>query len=115
MSERKIQNARIEGTFLGIEDHGILTFMIRLEYASGVQSFGQYMLDYRDKEKDEIVGNAQGFVLIRRVLEVVGVDSWEKLRGKTIRADADYGKVYRIGNIIKDEWCDAAEIMNKAI
>jgi hypothetical protein len=43
------------------------------------------------------------------VLRVVGVTKWEDIPGKYIRVDQDSGKVYRIGNIIKDEWFDPAE------
>jgi hypothetical protein len=47
---------------------------------------------------------------IARVLDVVGVDSWEELPGKHIRVDHDeWGPIHRIGNIIEDKWFDPNE------
>jgi hypothetical protein len=94
---RSIKNARVTGTTLGIEDHGCLTFMIHLDYGRAGQGFGGYNLP-----------STNGFcaVAIRRVLEVLGVRSWEELKGLHVRADADSAHVYRLGNIITDEWVD---------
>lgn len=45
---------------------------------------------------------------IAKILEVVGVDRWEDLKGKHVRiAFNDLGStVTRIGNIIENKWLD---------
>ena len=100
------KNAVIESTMLGIEDHGIMTCFLYLNYGGSGQGFGGYGLDGFDKAKDKRVGTAWGMEFVRRVLETFEVDSWEKLSGKHCRVVADYGKVYRIGHIIKERWFD---------
>ena len=94
-----IRNAKIEDTMLGIEDHGIFTSMIQLDYGdSSHQGFGGYVL-----------GGSFGVDYIKGLLNVVGVEKWEDLVGKYIRVKIDNtdgwnGKIIGIGNITKDEW-----------
>lgn len=97
MSE--IRNARIRKTFLGIEDHGLLTFTLDLDYGGSGQGFGQYVL-----------GGEFGCKAIRAVLETVGVDRWEDLPGKHVRTDAEWTRIHRLGHIIDERWLDLAEL-----
>lgn len=90
-----MQNAKIERTTLGFEDHGILTAFLILDYGGAGQGFGGYSLK----------GDAMsGFV--EQVLNTVGVQAWEELPGKYIRVEADHSKVHRIGHITADKWFD---------
>lgn len=95
--DMKVVNAKIESTMLGIEDHGIFTFMIHLDYGGSGQGFGGYALggEYTDK-------------LIRRVLKVVGVEKWEDLKGKYVRVNVPEsgGIIHSIGNLLTEEWLD---------
>lgn len=100
------KNAQIKSTMLGIEDHGIMTFSLHLDYGRSGQSAGGFALDEYSKEQEKRIGSPRGFELIRSILEIVGVETWEDLPGKHIRARADHGKVYAIGNVLKDEWLD---------
>lgn len=110
-SDFVIKNAVIEGTRLGTENHGILTFDIILDYGNGGhQGFGGFALDGFDKIKDKRVGSAYGTEAIRRVLEVVGVENWEDLKGKSVRAEAKHDKIKRLGNFLKDDWLDLSEL-----
>ena len=110
MSDRQIRNARIRSTQLGIEDHGVLTAFLHLEYAGSVQGFGGYALDdWREKEGRR-VGTAWGMEFIARVLALVGAEKWEDLPGHYVRADCDYSKVHRIGHITEDRWFDPQDI-----
>jgi len=90
-----IKNAVIENTFLGIEDHGIFTFSLMLDYGGSGQGAGMYCL-----------GGEAAIPLIKRILEICDTNQWEHIEGKMIRADADQGKVHRIGHILKDDWLD---------
>jgi hypothetical protein len=95
---RQIRNARITSTFLGDEDHGIPTFYLQLDYGGSSQAFGGYDLRFF------------GYPILQEVIKIVGVESWEKLPGKHLRADADWGKVHRIGNLLSDEWLDPSAL-----
>lgn len=89
----EIKNAKISSTFLGYEDHGILTCFIHLDYGSISQSFGGYELKY------------YGVDMISEILKVVKVESWEELRGKHVRVYIDDSRmIRRIGNILEDIW-----------
>ena len=102
--ERQIKNAKIESTSLGYEDHGILTIFLGLDYSGAGQGFGGYALDqYDELEKKRIPTKLSG-IWIQKILEVVGVDKWEDLKGKYIRVESDMGKVYKIGNLLEEKW-----------
>ena len=91
----EVHNAAIKRTFLGIEGHGIFTFSIELEFGVGGQCFGNYALISGSKPNHSIS-------LLKDIINVVGVDSWEKLLGKYVRVVQSHCKVYGIVNITKD-------------
>lgn len=104
MSE--IHNALITGTMLGVEDHGIMTFFVYLEWDGGGVGFGGYALDEYDQELKKRVGVGYSMDLLKQIMEVVGVETWEKLKGKHVRVDSEGwgGKALGIGNLLKDKW-----------
>ena len=79
----------IKSTMLGIEDHGWLTFMLHLNFVGSGQGAGSYMLDCWDKDKNKNMPLLWTGAIIRRILEVVGVDEWERLQGRTVVALRD--------------------------
>ena len=104
-----IKNAQIKSTMLGYEDHGILTCSICLDYGdSSGQSFGGYTLDAPRKDPAGKFlgrfGTAYGAEFIAKILNTVGVQTWEELKGNHIRADSEYTEVLGIGHITKDLW-----------
>jgi len=99
-----IKNGRIKSTHLGFEDHHIMTFFLHLEFDGAGQGFGGFGLD------DGPGGTAFGMTAVRKVLEVVGVEKWEDLPGKYVRAETDWTRIHRIGNIIEDNWLDLAAL-----
>ena len=103
---REIKNAKISGTMLGVEDHGILTAMIYLDYGGAGQGFGGYAFDQFSQRTQKRQGGAYGMEFIRQILEVLETKKWEDLKGTIVIAEADHGKVYRIGHILKDQWFD---------
>lgn len=92
-------NAKITGTMLGYEDHGILTCLLNLRQEGTAQGFGGYRLDA-----------PKGWSIytdfwVKRILEVVGVECWEDLKGKYVRVDGDeWGAIKGIGHITDDKW-----------
>jgi hypothetical protein len=104
------KNAVIKSTFLGVEDHGIFTFFLNLDYGSSGQGAGGYTLDDKPKKVEHRrEGTAEGMSLIMEILKTVGVDKWESLPGKHIRAIADHEHVEAIGNILQDKWLNFKE------
>ena len=93
MSELEPQLARITGVQLGIEDHGLLSSFIMLDYA---------------RAGDKIGGTGQGFggynlgggtfasFWLKGVLAAVGVTEWDQLKGKMVWAYAEHSKVHKI-------------------
>ena len=104
----EIKNAKITGTTLGREDHGIMTAWLHLEGDGWGVGFGGYGLDSYDKDAKKRIGHAYGMAFIMGVLDVVGVDSWEKLKGQHVRVETEGwgGKAHRIGHIMSDKWFD---------
>lgn len=101
----EIKNAIIKSVSLGYEDlYRIFTCSLILDYGGERQVFGGYSLDTYNKELDKRIGTAYGLEFIINILETVGVDKWEELKGKSIRVKADYEKIYAIGHYLKDIW-----------
>lgn len=107
----EIKNAKITDTMLGREDHGILTFMIYFEGDGFGVGVGGYALDSYNKELNRRVTTPKSMDAISEILNVVGVETWEQLKGKYIRfVDNGWGsKVTIIGNILEDKWFDFKE------
>ena len=107
----QITNGKITGTFLGTEDHGILTFYLYIESDCGSVGFGGYALDAYNAQTKLRIACAEGLQAIAAILRCVGVESWENLPGKYVRCvgNGTYAPILRIGHIIEDKWVDLAE------
>lgn len=111
--ELEVKNAKITGTMLGKEDHGVMTFYIYLDYGGMSQGFGGYVLDrWIEKEKTRR-GSMFGMEAIRRILEVLEIETWEKLPGTPVRVKGNFCKIRAIGNYLKDNWVDLSELGKK--
>lgn len=106
----KIQNAKISSASLGFEDHAIFTCYLSLELgASSVIGFGGYALDsYQNDSKQRKDVSGCGLEFIRAILETVGVEKWEDLKGKYIAVELENewsGPVVGIRNILdENKW-----------
>jgi hypothetical protein len=76
------QVGTITATSLGLEDHGVMTTQLIFEGVGWGVGFGGMCLDEFDKAEDRRVGSAFGLDHIMELLRVVGVSSWEKIKGK---------------------------------
>jgi len=105
VSDREeIKNAIIESAILDIGDRGFLTASIALDYGDGShQCFGQFAL-YLPKSFTHHRLNSCAGHFIFRVMQVSGVEQWNKLVGKSIRVKASHCGVSAIGHIVKDDW-----------
>jgi len=72
--------AKIKSTFLGYEDHGIMTAMMQIDYeeSGNSQGIGGWTLN-----------NAKGIQFIIHTLKTTGVGCWEKLPGTMIYVISD--------------------------
>jgi len=101
-----IKNAYIKRAEIIIEDHGLLTAFLDLNYGGMGQGFGGRCL-FNEKFKDQdCCGN-----FIWGCLKICGVDSWGRVAGSHVRVISDSDKVHRIGHIIEDIWFDGNEII----
>jgi hypothetical protein len=97
-----IHNAKVIKTYLGIEDHGLLTAYIHVEWGSSFnQGFGGYNLGCPD-------GRNYGALFVRGVLDALKLDSWEQLKGQycRIRKEDDHlnARIVAIGHIVEESW-----------
>ena len=107
----KIINAKIIGTFLGIEDHGIPTFGISINTSEGwYTTIGDYSLGGYDRKAEKY--DWCNFEILFKILKVVEVDSWEELNGKYIRIKVPERRnapIIEIGNLMEDNWVNLKE------
>jgi hypothetical protein len=86
-------------------EHGMLTLFIEVGYNRCiVQGFGGYCL-YAPKTLKPI--DKTGF-FITRVLQVLKLESYEKLKGTYCRIKVENGLIVSIGNILTEDWFHAS-------
>lgn len=111
MNEATIKNAIITKTTLGKEDHGIMTFMISVEFDGCGCGIGGYALSGKDPITGKVGFSAKGLEAIAKICEVVGVENWEDLPNKYIRIkDNGWGStIDEIGNLMEEKWFNIRE------
>jgi hypothetical protein len=107
----KIENALIESVDLSMADHGCLTLAMTLKGSSWGVVYGGYCLGkgYLGADDDFFAGSAAGMEYLIRIMDTVGVERFQNLKGKYVRvATKGWGSAVKIvGNIIEDKWFDA--------
>lgn len=111
----EIKNARIIDVSLGLEDHDIFTFYITIEGDSIGCCIGGFALDHYDLNTKKRVCGAIGLQCIREIMEVVGVNKWEDLKGQYIRYEYNGlgATVDTIGHIINNKWINIREFLER--
>ncbi|MBO7211917.1 MAG: hypothetical protein J6V44_13085 [Methanobrevibacter sp.] len=109
-----IENACIKDVSISMADHGVLTYGITLEgYGWGCVYGGRCIgHGYLGAKKFDGCGN--GLEAMMRIMDIVGVEKWEYLKGKYIRvASKGLGDTIDIiGNIIDDKWFNQREFFS---
>lgn len=108
----KIVNAEIKNVSISMADHGCLTFRILLNGGSWDTVYGGYCIGHGFLGSDSFTAeNGGGLVAMMKIMDTVGVERWEDLKGKYIRVvDDGWGlPIKKIGNIIRDKWFDIDE------
>lgn len=104
----EILNAKITRVSLSMADHGCLTFYITLTSAGWGVSIGGYVLGHGYLGADEFDACGDGLEAMMRIMDTVGVESWEDLEGQYVRVKTEgLGScVHIIGNLLEDKWFD---------
>ena len=106
-----IKNALITNVDISMADHGCLTLAMTLEGGGWGVVYGGYCLGkgYLGADDDFFNGSAAGMEYLMRIMDTVGVEKFQDLKGKYIRvATKGLGSSVKIiGNIIHDKWFDA--------
>ena len=106
-----IENALIESVDLSMADYGCLTLAMTLKGAGWGVTYGGYCLGkgYLGAYDNFFSGSASGTEYLMRIMDTVGVERFQNLKGKYVRVATKgfSGPVKIIGNIIEDKWFDA--------
>ena len=109
MEKTEIRNAVIESAEITFADRGVLDCWLTLDYGGAGQGFGGYALYLPKSFEHHSIMSVAGHHLFR-IMEIAGVEKWSQLKGKTIRVEGTWGKIERIGHIVKDDWyCPSAD------
>lgn len=107
----RIENALITKVDLSMADYGCFTLAMTLDGGSWGVVYGGYCLGkgYLGADDDVWNGSAAGMEYLMRIMDTVGVEHFQDLKGKYVRiATKSRGDCVKIiGNIIKDQWFDA--------
>lgn len=102
------ENALIKSASLNMKNHACLTFDIVLEGDGWGVVYGGYSLGFGYLGSDTFTGSGKGLEAIMRIMDTVGVDDVNDLKGKYVRVAVKKftDPVKIIGNIVKDKWFD---------
>lgn len=106
----RIENALITNVDLSMADHGCLALAMTLEGGGWGVVYGGYCLGkgYLGADDDFFDGSAAGMEYLMRIMDTVGVEKFQDLKGKYVCVAIKRGdSVKIIGNIVKDKWFDA--------
>lgn len=112
--ELEIKNAKITNVSLSMADHGCLTFYITLDGGGWGCNYGGYCIGKGYLGAKSFRGSEAGLEVLMRIMDTVGVECWEDLKGQYCRVKTEGwgGKILSIGNILKDKWFDIKEFYN---
>lgn len=106
----EVLNAIIVSTTIGF-DGSAMNSSIQLKSKGLGVNFGGYILHVpADTIEQEDWQTAFGMEYVARVLNTVGVESWEQLGGKAVRMAIRGNQILGIGNLIEDVWFYPGEL-----
>lgn len=109
--ELEIKNAKITNVSVSMEDWGCLTFYITLDGGGWGCNYGGYCIGKGYLGAKEFYSTGAGLEILMRIMDTVGVEKWEDLKGKYCRVKTEGwgGTIQAIGNILTDKWFDVKE------
>jgi hypothetical protein len=100
----KVMNALIENADITTEEYP--TVNIQLKLPCGGVIFGGYTFAKIVNGDFKLEGWEKGMTAIFRIMEVAGVDHWNKLKGSPVRAILKDDRIYAIAHFIEDKVMD---------
>lgn len=96
--DRTPQIAKITDSFIGFEDHGLLTVSLTFDYGGSMQGIGHraFGSSSEDDSSKWRLPHEMGMDFIRRLLLACGVSEWSAITGRTVFVTSDWTKVYRV-------------------
>ena len=115
MTKSKITNAEITDVTISMADHGCLTFDLFIKTANFEVAVGGYCNGHGYLNSDYWDSSGTFGVALMKIMDTVGVERWEDLKGKHIRiVDDGWGsKITKIGHFMNDKWFDLAEFFKE--
>ena len=112
---KTIENAKITNVDLTMTDHGCLCLWLSLEGNGWCTNFSGRVIGKGYLGAKEFIGYEKGTEEIMRIMDVVGVERFNDMKGKYIRAELNgWGSgINKIGNIIEDKWFDYNEFYSE--
>lgn len=100
----EVKNALIEYADITTEDYP--TVNIQLKLPCGGVIFGGYTFAKIINGDFKLEGWEKGMTAIFRIMEVAGVDHWNKLKGSPVRAILKDDRIYAIAHFLEDKVMD---------
>lgn len=82
----KKELGKVDAVDLFIEDHGLLTLSVSLDFGGRFQSFGGFCLDTYNEKTEKREGSAAGTDFILSILHLFGVTRLSEAVGKPVYA-----------------------------
>lgn len=100
----EVMNALIENADITTEEYPTVNITLNLQRGHCV--FGGWSFAKRLKGDYKLEGWEKGMTAIFRIMEVAGVDHWNKLKGSPVRAILKDYRIYAIAHFIEDKVMD---------
>lgn len=100
----EVKNALIENADITTEEYP--TVNIQLKLPCGCVVFGGYAFAHVVKGDFKLEGWEKGMTAIFRIMEVAGVNHWNKLKGSPVRAILKDNRIYAIAHFLEDKVMD---------
>ncbi len=110
-----LENMKITSVDLSMRDHGAITLMMAME-GNGIGTiYGGICLGHGYLGAKEFSGSEKAMPYIMRIMDVVGVECFNDMKGKYVRVAIKTfsSPVKIIGNIIEDKWFNPESFFNE--
>lgn len=110
-----LENMQIISVDLSMQDHGVITLMMSMKGNCIGTVYGGICLGHGYLGAKEFSGSVKAMPYIMRIMDVVGVERFNDMKGKYVRvAIKDFSSPVKIiGNIIEDKWFNPESFFNE--